>query len=160
MPRATKNLAHVMYTSVSQENSVSEESSCSDQVMELQSPSFQPSTSQAPFVLPMFIPYIEGSKMDWTVNGGLYPKFLKWKLKCENILDCKLARLPESKKCKIVIAWSGDLKWINMFPGDCPRKILALIQYGPSMKIFASHKLMNSKPDLTFLQASGKEIDW
>ena len=54
------------------------------------------------------MPYIEGPKMDWTVNDGLYHRFLKWKLKCENILDCELAMLPESKKCKKVIAWSGD----------------------------------------------------
>ena len=56
----------------------------------------------------MFIPYIESPKMDWTVNDGLYHRLLKWKLKCENILDCELAVLPESKKCKKVIAWSGD----------------------------------------------------
>ena len=46
--------------------------------------------------------------MDWTVNDGLYHRFLKWKLKCENIPDCELAMLPESWKCKKVIAWSVD----------------------------------------------------
>ena len=46
--------------------------------------------------------------MDWAVNDGLYHRFLKGKLKCENILDCELAMFPESKKCKKVIAWSGD----------------------------------------------------
>ena len=71
-------------------------------------PSLQPSTSQAQFVQPMFIPYIEGPKMDWTVNDGLCHRFLKWKLKCENILDWELVMLFESKKCKKVIAWSGD----------------------------------------------------
>ena len=54
------------------------------------------------------MPYIEGPKIDWTVTDNLYHRFLKWKLKCENILDCELAMLPESKKCKKVIAWSGD----------------------------------------------------
>ena len=56
----------------------------------------------------MFIPYIEGPRKDWTVNDSLSHRFLKWKLKCENILDCELAMLPKSKKCKKVIAWSGD----------------------------------------------------
>ena len=56
----------------------------------------------------MDMPYIEGPKMDWTVNYGLYHRFLRWKPKCENISDCELAMLPESKKCKKVIAWSGD----------------------------------------------------
>ena len=54
------------------------------------------------------MPYIEGPKMDWTVNDSLYHRFLKWKLKCENILDCELVMLPESKRCKKVITWSGD----------------------------------------------------
>ena len=58
-------------------------------------------------VLP-FVPYIEGPKMDWTVNDGLYHRFLKWKLKCENILDCELASLSESRQCKKLISWSGD----------------------------------------------------
>ena len=109
MTRTAKNSAHVTNTGVYQENtSVSQERSSSEQETEMQSPSFQPHTSQAQFVSPMFMPYIEGSKMDWTVNDGLYHRFLKCKLKCENILDCELEMLPESKKCKKVIAWSGD----------------------------------------------------
>ena len=71
MPRATKNSAHVTNTSVSQEYSSSE------QEMEVQNQRFQPSTSQAQFVPPMFMPYIEGSKMDWAVNDGLYHRFLE-----------------------------------------------------------------------------------
>ena len=46
--------------------------------------------------------------MDWRVNDGLYHRCLKWCLKCENILECELVALPEQKKCKKVIAWSGD----------------------------------------------------
>ena len=49
-----------------------------------------------------------GTQMDWTVNDSLYHHFLKWKLKCENILECKLAALPKPQQCKKVIAWSGD----------------------------------------------------
>ena len=56
----------------------------------------------------MFMLYVKGPKMDWAGNDGLYHRFLKWKLKCENILDCELAMLPESKKCKKVLALSGD----------------------------------------------------
>ena len=33
---------------------------------------------------------------------------MKWHLKCENILECELAALPEHQQCKKVIAWSGD----------------------------------------------------
>ena len=49
--------------------------------------------------LQQFVPYIEGPKMDWTVNDGLYHRLLKWKLKCENILDC---HLPEIVKMAII----------------------------------------------------------
>ena len=58
--------------------------------------------------LQQFVPYIEGPKMDWTVNDSLYHRFLKWKLKCENILDCELATLSETRQCKKLISWSGD----------------------------------------------------
>ena len=62
-----------------------------------------------PQVLPnMFMPYIEGPHMDWTDNDGLYHRFLKWRLKCKNILECELEALPECQKCKKVVAWSGD----------------------------------------------------
>ena len=46
--------------------------------------------------------------MDWTVNHGLYKRFLKYKLKCDNILDCDLAILAEKIKCKKEIVCSGD----------------------------------------------------
>ena len=66
-----------------------------------------PSTSLQ-MQLQQFVPYIEGPKMDWTVNDGLYHQFLKWKLKCENILDCELANISEIRRCKKLISWSGD----------------------------------------------------
>ena len=73
----------------------------------------QPSTSQVRQAQPaagMYMPYIEGPCMDWTVNDGLYHRFLKWHLKCENILECKLAALLEHQQCKKVIAWSRDCR--------------------------------------------------
>ena len=46
--------------------------------------------------------------MVWTVNDGLYNRFLKLQLKCKNILDCEFVMLPEPRKCKKLLAWSGD----------------------------------------------------
>ena len=46
--------------------------------------------------------------MNWTVDDGLYHKFLKWRLKSKTILDCELANLPTKQKCQKIIAWSGD----------------------------------------------------
>ena len=48
--------------------------------------------------------YIEGLYID-----GLYHRFLKWHLNCENILECELAMLPLKRQCKKVITWSGHL---------------------------------------------------
>ena len=60
--------------------------------------------------------------MDWTVNDGLFHRFSKWRLKCENILECELAMLAERRKCKKVIAWSRHLGLISMFLGILPMK--------------------------------------
>ena len=69
MTRTTKNSVHVINTSVS---SFLQESSRSEQETEMQDyPSLQPSTRQAQFVPPMFMPYIEGPKMDWAVSQVL-----------------------------------------------------------------------------------------
>ena len=61
-----------------------------------------------PVYTSMYMLYIEGPKMDWMVNDVLYHRFLKWKLKCKNILECGLAALPKCQKCKKVITWSGN----------------------------------------------------
>ena len=111
MPKTTQKSAHEKHNNEESEvSSGSEETVNSDQKID-QEPdleiSIQP--SRAHQVIPsMFMPYIEGPKMDWTVNDALYHRFLKWRLKCENILECKLGILPEHQKCKKVIAWSGD----------------------------------------------------
>ena len=46
--------------------------------------------------------------MDWTVTDGLYHQLLKWKLKCDNILDCELATLSETRQCKKLISCSDN----------------------------------------------------
>ena len=56
----------------------------------------------------MYMPYIESPKMDWMANDALCHRFLKWKLKFENILECELAALPECQKYKKGIVLSGD----------------------------------------------------
>ena len=90
---------------IQDESSTHEESSISDQE---QDPEVFIQPSMAQLLPSMFMPYIEGPKMDWTVNHGLYHRFLKWCLKCENILECGFAMLPEKRQCKKVIALSGD----------------------------------------------------
>ena len=56
----------------------------------------------------MVVPYVDGPKMDWSIDDALHSKFIRWKIKCKNILDCELAILQESASCKKVIQWSGD----------------------------------------------------
>ena len=110
MPKATRKSACVTNTSeneLQEDFNLSQESSSENEVV-MQSLQFQPSTSQSQVVQPMYMPYIEGPKIDWTVNDSLYHRFLKWKIKCENILDCELAMLSETRKCKKIVAWLED----------------------------------------------------
>ena len=81
---------------------------------------------QPPVVTGMFMPYIEGPCMDWTVNDNLYHRFLKWHLKCENILECKLVALLEHQQCKKVIAWSGDCSMDQYVSWNLPSSELTL----------------------------------
>ena len=73
-----------------------EESTCSDQESDADI-TFHTIRQKAPTPFPpnMFIPYIEEPHIDWTANDGLYHRFLKWRLKYKNILECELAALPE-----------------------------------------------------------------
>ena len=106
------------------------------------------------------MPYIEGSKMDWTVNDGLYHRFLKWKLKCENILDSELAMLPESKKYEKVIAWSGDFGMVKYVSWCLPAEECSSDTIWAKYEDFASLKQMKLEQDLTCLQASAKVTDF
>ena len=110
MPKATKSSAWVEAQRSSQQesNEISQEELTSSDQETDQEVTFDPHRQQPQVVPGMFVPYIEGPKMDWTVNDSLYHGFLKWHLKCENILECELAALPERQQCKEVIAWSGD----------------------------------------------------
>ena len=64
--------------------------------------------------------------MDWTVNDEHYHRFLILHLKCENILECELAALPECQKCKKVIAWPGDFSMGQYVSWSLPSDELTL----------------------------------
>ena len=91
MPKANKSSAQVEAPVPTQEEpveSVQEELSSSDQEQDTEltlNPPRQPQLMSS-----MLMPYIVGPKMDWAVNDWLYHRFLKWHLKCENILECSL----------------------------------------------------------------------
>ena len=104
MPKATQKSAlekHNLPNEESEVPSSSEESISSDQEIDQEpDPEISIQPSRAHQAIPsMFMPYIDGPKMDWTVNDALYHRFLKWRLKCENLLECELAALPEHQKC-------------------------------------------------------------
>ena len=158
----TKNSACVMDTSANQETLlISQDSSSSDQEMELQSPQYFPSSTSQPqsFVQPMFKPYIKGPKMDWTVNDSLYHRFLKWKLKCENILDCELAMLPESKKGKKIIAWSRDFGMDQYVSWCLPNEDLNLDVIWSKYEYFCRPQTNEVRARFDLLTSSDKETD-
>ena len=66
------------------------------------------------------MPYIEGPKMYWTVNDGLFHRFLKWHLKCESILEYELAMLLEKGIARKLLLGVVILTWTSMFLGACP----------------------------------------
>ena len=103
MPKSNKTNSYKMDSVPSQDEASTQEDSISEQEIDPKV------TINLPQTLPsMFMPYIEGPKMDWTMNDGLYSRFLKWSLKCKNILACELAMLAEKRKFKKITAWSGD----------------------------------------------------
>ena len=104
-----------------------EESASSDQESDA-AVSFPTMQRQIPPQFPptMYMPYIEGPHMAWTVNDGLCHRFLKWRLKCKNILECELAALPECQKCKKVVALSGDFGMDQYVSWGLPKEDLSL----------------------------------
>ena len=92
MPKSSKNAKYEQCTS---ETVLPEEETSYEQ---------QSDSEQEVFVRPkqtptsMYVPYIEGPKMNWTVDDSLYNRFIKWKIKRENILDCELAMPSEARK--------------------------------------------------------------
>ena len=50
-----------------------------------------------------------------------YTRFPKWKLKCENILECELAALPECQHTERLSIGLATLEWISMYPRGYPK---------------------------------------
>ena len=127
MPKATKSSAWVEGPAPTQDEPIKsghEELSSSDQEQDIEVTLNPPRWPQ--LMSSMFMPYIEVPKTDWTVNDGLYHRFLKWHLKYENFLECELAALLERQKCKKVLAWSGDFGMDQYVPWGLPTDQLTL----------------------------------
>ena len=99
MPKANKKAQCEPHTSDNEEETNFEQGSESEQEVFIRQHQIPTTT---------YVPYIEGPKIKWTVDDCLYNQFLKWKIKCKNILDCELDMLSDAWKCKKVVAWSGD----------------------------------------------------
>ena len=66
-----------------------------------------PKKDQAPI-------YIDGPKMGWSMDDGLYSCFQDWKLECELILDGELAEIAEPRKVNTLIRWAGSFGLKNL----------------------------------------------
>ena len=88
----------------------------------------------------------------------------KWKLKCENILDCALAMLPELKKCKNFIAWSGDFgmdQYVSWFlPADDLRLDTIWCMYKEFCKPQANEVRARFDPLTSFHQGNRSVDEW
>ena len=140
MPKASKSTQCI--EKVLSEESDQEETSSDQEVFYP-----QPSTSNKTREMPgmnMYMPYIEGPSMDWTVNDNHYNRFLKWKLKCKNILKCELAMLPEARKCKKIEAWSGDFGLDQYISWNLSNEELTLkVIWKTNLTNFVNHRQMN-----------------
>ena len=131
-----------------EDSNLSQESSSEDEIV-LQSPHcIQPSTSWMQAMQPIYMSYIEGPKMDWTVNDSLYHRFLKWKINCKNILDCELVMLSEARKCKKVVAWSDDFGTDQYVSWCLPPEDLCLEMIWNNLMNSLNLKQMRSELDL------------
>ena len=82
MPKATKSAQcekHTIENVVLLEEVSEQEETNSDQEQEDVDLEvfFQPQPSSTQVMPSMYMPYIEGPTMEWTVNDGLYNRFLK-----------------------------------------------------------------------------------
>ena len=64
--------------------------------------------------------YIDGPKMDWSMDDGLYSHFQDLKLECELILDGELTEIAEPQKVNTLIRWAGlfSLKNLKVWQKD------------------------------------------
>ena len=100
--------------------------------------------------------------MDWTVNDGLYHRFLNLYLKCENILEFELVALPEWQKCKNVIAWSWDFGMDQYVSCNLPSEELTLDTiWGKSEEFYKpqSNEVQAHFDLLTSFRQGNKSVD-
>ena len=107
MPKSSKTSSPKVKNNPSQDEASIHDKSSSDQEIDHEVIVDQSHVQQA--VSSMFITYIEGPKMGWAVNNGLYHRFLKWRLECENILEYELAMLAERKNARKLLPGVGTL---------------------------------------------------
>ena len=89
--------------------------------------------------------------MDWPIDDALYSRFNTWKLKCDNILKVKLGSLPDARKSKTLLQWSGCFRLGAYTQGKSLQTLC-----GQDGRSSASHKLMNRVHDMTCSSHSDK----
>ena len=86
--RATKSPSTSVMTEAEEEASHDETSTHEESELEQEVTINNPHpNAPQPVYTNMYMSYFKGPKMDWAVNDALYHRFLKWKLKCKNILE-------------------------------------------------------------------------
>ena len=120
--------------------------------------SFHPAVP-SPSIPTMFMPYIEGPKMNWTMDDGLYHRFLKCWLKCKTILDCELANLPAKQRCQKVIAWLGDFGIDLYVSWSIPKEELTLEAIWARFEEFSKHQSNEVRAWFDLLIVSVNEIE-
>ena len=116
-----------------------------------------PKKDQAPI-------YIDGPKMDWSMDDGLYSCFQDWKLECELILDGELAEIAETQKVNTLIQWAGSfsLKNLKVLQNDKTNLTLTFIwnEFETSCKLHSNELQAQYELFKQFSQGTTHCDDW
>ena len=157
MHKSNKTSSHKIENNPSQDEANTYEESSSEQENDQEVNFNQVHVHQV--IHSMFMPYIEGPKIDWAVSVGLYHRCLKCILKCKNILECELGMLAGRRKCKTVIAWSGDFGTDQYVSWNLTNVQLTLDVIWENLKSFVNLNLISSELDWTCSKALDKVKD-
>ena len=100
--------------------------------------------------------YIEGPKMDWAMDEGLYTHFQDWRLECELILDGELAEIVEPHKVNTLIRWAGSYGLKTSRCGKRTKPNSHLLSLGKSLKLTVSHTQMNCELGMNYSNSCAK----
>ncbi len=107
------------------------------------------------------IPFIEGLRMDWMMNDGLFARFCQWRLGCNLILESEYADVTETQKVNTLLRWTGKsgLKKLESWQKDTKDLTLAFVWDEFENYCKPQVNKLRAHYDLLQLRQNGKPCD-